>query len=93
MTTARHQRFAADGTLLEEVLEEVPAETIERDGAPDRLRNVLSTLAQWEADFAAADTAWPTLTAGQKDARNRLAQRRLGAISRGLRDMLMRWEP
>lgn len=48
----------------------------------------IATLRQWAVDAATANTNWPTMTAGQKDATTREVIRRLGLLMTNLADVL-----
>lgn len=61
----------------------------EHDAAVAALRQAYTTIRQWAADAATANTNWPTMTAAQKDATTRETVRRLGVFLDRFGDLLV----
>ena len=85
----RNQVFDGQGNLVFETVVVISDEQIFREETPTRMAQGYQTLRDWADDAETTYTAWPTLTAAQKDARNREVVRRLGVLCDGLADFIM----
>ena len=81
--------FDQTGALVSEDSFTVSDDQVFREQTPTRLEQGYQTLRDWADDAETTYAAWSTLTAAQKDARNREVVRRLGVLCDGLADFIM----